>query len=989
MAPDHVPNGDGDDPRDRGARPGRETHAGGRDPLADVRLADFVAFLAGDDPGGIGPRLVEAMDDPDGLVARLVAGAAPPLRVPGDAEAEADGDGDGPRTDAELLAELRASEAALPWVPRVDARPRVRTPWRLRPAPKIAASLLVGLTLVAAATCASWMEQDRRSRMALVVGISEYKDEISDVRQQLAAALATSRELKDQVRALNIDLQREKGRGLPVLTLLETQTERSSLFAGLRRDGGDPSGDLPITGRGPPRADGFAASRPRYWAAGPEPSREALVALLDALGDEEPRARSSAIGVLCRLTPDRDEVVGRIAQIAGDDAVDAVRAKALTGLSWMETGSRLVDHPSLRRLITRALRDPSPLVRAKACELVISDDLKSQEVVDGLIRIMNGDDPVRVRTRAAGLLAHSLLEDAVGGLVEALGNSPSEAVREAAAGALGDLDGERVPLHPLVQGLGDPAEGVRNAVSRAMATLSRSPKKEAVVDELIGVLAGDGRDEARAAAVSALGEIGQDRVPAAPLLRALGDPAEPVQLAAASALGKFREKDGVVAGLVGVLRDNNRSEAVHEAAAAALVSVGNGSTSLGPLVQALNDPAESVRKRAASALGGLTDSRGTLKEIPVLIGLARSSDDKSVRLSAIKLLGQLGRKAESGLKQLEAIRADKDAEVRKAASSSAERILKDLYDAYGKANEWDKAAAAAEKMTGIDPQNYLAFHLLGRAEQGRERWGPAEVAYSKALELNPMSPGSWGGRAKVRLERGEWEGAIGDAAMAIKRDRDKDQAWNTRARALAAMGLWDRAITDGRELIERDPSDGTLARILLRAGVLPEYRTECQRLLDRLGTPSNSDVKSIDVLCWTCGLGPDAVTDLSRIVRMAERNVAGNLTHEYIQTLGATYYRAGRWEDAVRVFREACALDRGEGDAFDNAFLAMALARLGRVGEARAALRRSVARYEKSLENRREPANAMERVLQREAEAVIIAQVFAEPFSPAGATTPQ
>ena len=62
----------------------------------------------------------------------------------------------------------------------------------------------------------------------------------------------------------------------------------------------------------------------------------------------------------------------------------------------------------------------------------------------------------------------------------------------------------------------------------------------------------------------------------------------------------------------------------------------------------------------------------------------------------------------------------------------------------------------------------------------------------------------------------------------------------------------------------------------------------------------------------------------------------------YLNTLGVAYYRACRFALAIKRLKESLAANRGEFDAFDLFFLAMARHRLGDRKQARADFNRGI-----------------------------------------------
>jgi hypothetical protein len=144
-------------------------------------------------------------------------------------------------------------------------------------------------------------------------------------------------------------------------------------------------------------------------------------------------------------------------------------------------------------------------------------------------------------------------------------------------------------------------------------------------------------------------------------------------------------------------------------------------------------------------------------------------------------------------------------------------------------------------------------------------------------------------------------------------------------------------------------------------------------------------------LAWACAYAPGALADPARIVALAERAVEeGGREHHILDTLGAAYFRAGRFVEALRKLEEGLNLHGRGGVVEDWLFLAMIHRRLGHAAAAEEYLERASPQF--ARDRRDEPPEAADedpssteavlvrRALGREAEGLI--RVGASPADP-------
>ncbi len=204
-------------------------------------------------------------------------------------------------------------------------------------------------------------------------------------------------------------------------------------------------------------------------------------------------------------------------------------------------------------------------------------------------------------------------------------------------------------------------EEERRSAVLALATLEAPAARNLLI-----TATGDRSERVRAAAVTALGELGDTALAplVAPLL--LKDKSVFVRKSAAYALGRLRGQAGTAA-LVAALKDKNVE--VRGAAARALGEYADAQA-IEPLSLALTDKSEFVRAQSARALG--VNGRAARRTVPNLIRVLTSDPDYEAKRQAAWALGEIG--DPSALPALEAARRATDPYLSSAALAAIEKI---------------------------------------------------------------------------------------------------------------------------------------------------------------------------------------------------------------------------------------------------------------------------------------------------------------------------
>jgi Flp pilus assembly protein TadD len=109
-------------------------------------------------------------------------------------------------------------------------------------------------------------------------------------------------------------------------------------------------------------------------------------------------------------------------------------------------------------------------------------------------------------------------------------------------------------------------------------------------------------------------------------------------------------------------------------------------------------------------------------------------------------------------------------------------------------------------------------------------------------------------------------------------------------------------------------------------------------------------------------------------VRPALKELTRRERHRFLNTRGAVLYRAGRFEEAAKVLREAMSLHPGGGEFHDWLLLALAEHRLGHAAAARKAAARA-----RTVQARSRPGTVWDR-----AEVELLAAELDAALLPAG-----
>jgi tetratricopeptide (TPR) repeat protein len=214
--------------------------------------------------------------------------------------------------------------------------------------------------------------------------------------------------------------------------------------------------------------------------------------------------------------------------------------------------------------------------------------------------------------------------------------------------------------------------------------------------------------------------------------------------------------------------------------------------------------------------------------------------------------------------------------------------------------------------------------------------------------------------------------------------------WRDRAECYQELADWTKAADDWEQALGIELGQGRsvslndrsrLATVYLAAKDVASYCRICGQLLHEYRHTDDAD-ETIWVT-GTCCLMPDAVEELDKVVKLAERGLALRPKDaDLAENLGSALYRAGKYHGAADQLRAAISPHAEGGSTWMHLFLAMTYRRMGQAEDARASLNRAIERIrseERGAAAPGEPASRLDvverayiRCLRCEAEELIM-----------------
>jgi WD40 repeat protein/tetratricopeptide (TPR) repeat protein len=257
--------------------------------------------------------------------------------------------------------------------------------------------------------------------------------------------------------------------------------------------------------------------------------------------------------------------------------------------------------------------------------------------------------------------------------------------------------------------------------------------------------------------------------------------------------------------------------------------------------------------------------------------------------------------------------------------------------------KWPAAIADLERRLRLRPEDADAHWLLAEAYQESGNLAGALDVFGRLLESLPDDRDARFQRGLLALAVAQPDRAVDDFTSILVAEPDRERARYRRAHALIRLGRHREALADLETLIAKSPQDYALYQLRGNArealGDHKSARADREKAIELLP----KDPMALNNRAWTYANGPIEQRDPERAVVLAQRAVALAPGRQVsLNTLGVALYRAGDCVESIAVLEQSLAAGKGEFDAFDLFFLAMAHHRLGHLDQARACFDRAM-----------------------------------------------
>jgi tetratricopeptide (TPR) repeat protein len=257
--------------------------------------------------------------------------------------------------------------------------------------------------------------------------------------------------------------------------------------------------------------------------------------------------------------------------------------------------------------------------------------------------------------------------------------------------------------------------------------------------------------------------------------------------------------------------------------------------------------------------------------------------------------------------------------------------------------KWPAAIADLESRLRLRPDDADACWLLAEAYQETGNLAGALAVLSRLIERAPEDHEARFQRGPLALALARPDLAVDDFSRILAAEPDLERARYGRAQALIRLGRHREALADLDILIPNAPQDYVLYQLRWTVHEALGESEKARGDREKASALLPKDPGPLNERAWILATGSIKERDAERAVALARRAVELAPGQPLLlNTLGVALYRVGQYAKAVSVLEQSLAAGKGEWDAFDLFFLAMAHRRQGRSSSARACFDRAV-----------------------------------------------
>jgi WD40 repeat protein/tetratricopeptide (TPR) repeat protein len=248
-----------------------------------------------------------------------------------------------------------------------------------------------------------------------------------------------------------------------------------------------------------------------------------------------------------------------------------------------------------------------------------------------------------------------------------------------------------------------------------------------------------------------------------------------------------------------------------------------------------------------------------------------------------------------------------------------------------------EALADLEQGLRLRPDDTDALFLLAEAYGKTKDLRAAKTALERYLVQFPDDVEARLFHGQLALKLGLKQEAAEDFRRVLEADPSRDNVRFQRAQVSLSLDRFQDALTDLDELVHRYPRDAELYELRSQAHERLGHHDRAQADLKRASESVRADPQELNNLAWQLATAAPGLRDPERALELARKAVAQAPGQAiYLNTLGVAQYRAGEYSEAIATLEKSLAAGKGETDAFDLFFLAMARFKLGQIARARA-----------------------------------------------------